>query len=53
MWDTAEVAQRGGGAPSLQTPKVRGWALSTDGAVGVSVHCREWDQRALMYFCWF
>ena len=20
-----------------------GWALSTDGAVGVPVHCREWD----------
>ena len=31
-------------APSLQSPKVRGWALSTDGAVGVPVHCKEWDQ---------
>jgi len=29
---TAQVAQRGGAAPSLQTAKVRGWALSTDGA---------------------
>ena len=34
----AQVAQRGGGAPSLQTPKVRlDGALSTDGAVGVPV----------------
>jgi len=33
------------GAPSLQTAKVRlDGALSTDGAVGVLVHCREWDQ---------
>ena len=32
-------------APSLETPKVRlDGALSTDGAVGVPVHCREWDQ---------
>jgi len=28
------------GAQSLETPKVRGWALSTDGAAGVPVHCR-------------
>ena len=34
------AAQRGGGAPSVQTAKVRGWALSADGAVGVPVHCR-------------
>jgi len=41
------VAQRGGGAPSLQAGKVRlDGALSTDGAVGVPVHCREWDQMA-------
>jgi len=26
--------------PSLQTPMVRGWALSTDGAVGVPALCR-------------
>lgn len=33
------------GAPSLQTPSGEaGWALSTDGAVGVPVHCRRWDQ---------
>jgi len=38
----AQAAQRGGGAPSLGTPKVRlDGALSTDGAVGVPVHCRE------------
>ena len=31
----------------LETAKVRlDGALSTDGAVGVSVHCREWDQMA-------
>jgi len=36
----------GGGAPSLQTPTVRGWALSTDGAVGVPVHCRDLDYTA-------
>ena len=31
---------RGGGAPSLETAKVRlDGALSTDGAVGVPVHC--------------
>ena len=23
-----------------------GWALSTDGAVGVLIHCMEWDQMA-------
>ena len=38
---------RGGGAPPLQTAKVRlDGALSTDGAVGVSVHCRKWEQMA-------
>jgi len=37
----AQVAQRGGGAPSLQTAKVRrDGALSTAGAVAVPVHCR-------------
>jgi len=42
-----EVAQRGGGAPSLQTAKVRlDGALSTAGAVAVPVHCREWHQAA-------
>jgi len=35
----AQVAQRGGGAPSLQTAKVRlDGALSTAGAVAVPVH---------------
>ena len=38
----AQVAQRGGG--DLQV-RLEG-ALSTDGAVGVPVHCREWDQMA-------
>jgi len=34
-------------APSLQTAKVRlDRALSTDGAVGDPVQCREWDQMA-------
>ena len=33
--------QRGGGAPSLETPKVRlDGALSADGAVGVPVYCK-------------
>ena len=31
----------------LETVKVRGWALSTDGAVCVPVHCREWDKWPL------
>ena len=36
------------GAPSLQTPTVGlDEAVSTDGAVGVPVQCREWDQMAL------
>ena len=43
----AQVAQRGGGAPSLQTAKVRlDGALSTAGAVAVPVRCREWHQAA-------
>ena len=38
----AQVAQRGGGTPSLQTFKVRlDGAVSTDGAVGVPVQCRK------------
>jgi len=42
-----QVAQRGGGAPSLQTAKVRlDGALSTAGAVAVPVHCRDWHQAA-------
>ena len=42
-----QAVQRGGGAPSLQTAKVRlHSALSTDGAVGVPDHCREWEQMA-------
>ena len=42
-----QSAQRGGGAPSLQTAKVRlDGALSTAGAVAVPVHCREWHQAA-------
>ena len=33
--------------PSLHTPTVRlDGALSTDGAVGVSAQCREWDHTA-------
>ena len=37
----AQVAQRGGHAPSLQTAKVKlDGAVSTDGAVGVPVQCR-------------
>lgn len=27
-----------------ETPEVRDGALSTYGAVGVPVHCRDWDQ---------
>jgi len=43
----AQVARRGGGAPSLQTAKVRlDGAVSTDGAVGVPVHCRGLDWMA-------
>jgi len=43
----AQVAQRGSGAPSLQTAKVRlDGAVSTAGAVAVPVHCREWHQAA-------
>jgi len=43
----AQVIQRGGGASSLQTTKFRlDGALSTDGAVGVPVHCRGWDPMA-------
>ena len=36
----ALFAQRGGGAPSLRYPRLGNGALSTDGAVGVPVHCR-------------
>mgnify|MGYP001852968260 CR=1 FL=1 len=40
-----QVAQSGGGTPSLETAKVRlDEALSTDGAVAVPVQCREWDR---------
>ena len=35
-----QFAQRSGGASSLQTLKVRGWALSTDRAVGIPLRCR-------------
>jgi len=43
----AQVAQRGGGAPSLQTAKVRlDGALSAAGAVAVPENCREWHQAA-------
>ena len=35
----AQVAQRGDGAPSLQTAKVR-LDRAPDGTVGVPVHCR-------------
>ena len=43
----AQVARRGGGAPSLQTAKVRlDGAVSTDVAVGVPVHCRGLDWMA-------
>ena len=41
-----QFSQRSVGAPSLQTAKVRGWAVSTDGAVGVPVHGKEGDQMA-------
>jgi len=37
--------ERWGG--SLQTAQVGGWALSADGAVGVTAHCRGWHQAAL------
>ena len=37
----AQFAHRGVDALFLETPKVREWALSTDGAVSVPVHCRE------------
>ena len=44
----AQVAQRGGGASSLQTAKVRlDGALSADGAVGVPVQCRGWTRWPL------
>ena len=33
-------------APSLESKGQAGGALSTDGAVGVPVHCREWDLMA-------
>lgn len=42
----AVVAQGGGAAPSLQTAKVWGWALSSGGAGGVRAQCGEWDQTA-------
>ena len=48
MLISAQGTQRSGGAPSLQTAKVRlDGALSTDGAVGVPVQCREWDRWPL------
>ena len=35
------------GAPSLETLQIRlDGAVSTDGAAGVPVQCREWDQTA-------
>lgn len=40
------MAQGGGAAPSLQTAKVWGWALSSGGAGGVRAQCGEWDQTA-------
>jgi len=43
----AQVAQKGGGSPSLETFKVRlGRVLSTDGAMGVPVCCRALDKMA-------
>lgn len=43
----AQVAQKGGGSPSLETFKIRlGEVLSADGAVGVPVHCRALDEMA-------
>ena len=43
----AQAAQRGGGAPSLQTAEVRErGALSTAGAVGVPAQSRQWQQTA-------
>jgi len=43
----AQAAQGGGGAPSLQTAKVRlDGAVSTDGAVGVPAQCRQLVQMA-------
>jgi len=54
----AQVTQRGG-VPSLHTPEVRGWALSTDGAVGVPVHCRGvglvglWGSLPTQIILWF
>ena len=44
---TVRVARHCMGCPerwgwSLQTAQGSGWALSTDGAVGVPVHCRGW-----------
>lgn len=41
----AQIAQKGGGCLTLGVV-IRGqagWAPSTDGAVGVPLHCREWD----------
>jgi len=47
-WESwSSLLLRGGGAPSLQTAKVRlDGALSTAGAVAAPVHCREWNQMA-------
>ena len=43
----AQVAQRGGDAPSLQTAELRlDGALSTAGAVGVPTQCRGRNQMA-------
>lgn len=33
-------------SPSLQTAEVRGWAVSTAGAVGVPAQSRQWEQTA-------
>ena len=44
----ARAPQRGGGAPSLRTAKVRpDGAVSTDGAVGVPVRCRGLEGMAV------
>ena len=41
-----EAAQRGL-LPHPCTPPGSGWrTVSTDGAVGLPVHCRQWDQMA-------
>ena len=42
----AQVAQRSGGHPIPRDTQGQAGPLSIDGAVGVPVQCKEWDQMA-------